>query len=337
MNKWYVIAPNGEQELGPFTGAQLVALAKAGRIKGTTLLKNDEVTKGKRIQASTIKQLQDVFTAPRQAEIVEPEQHPEDMMIEAGKKILSSAATNIGHTFKSIKSLIPSRTTEVTVQTDSAIQASVQPPVLAEPANSSLANFAGDGQDTSMVAKLLDRVNQICMSHEKPLYMAIQQRPVANFSPDAVVLTTHRLMMVQQKILGRMNFIDFPWREVKDIHVKENVISATISFVSMNGIRRSMDWLPKDQARKVYRIAQEQEENAHNARRNMYLEEQRASAAQTVVNTTVQAIPQPIIAQAAPVEVDPVKKLQQLKQMLDAELITQDEYNAKKAELLAQM
>ncbi len=337
MNKWYVISPNGEQELGPFNGAQLVALAKAGRINGMTLLKNDEVTKGKRIQASSIKQLQDVFTAPRQSEIVEPEQHPEDMMIEAGKKMLSSAATNIGQTLKSIKSLIPSRPTEVTVEAGSSMPARVQPPVLAEPVVSSLSNFAGEGQDTSMVAKLLDRVQQICMSHEKPLYMAIQQRPIANFSPDAVVLTTHRLMMVHQKILGRMNFADFPWRDVRDVHVQENVMSATISFVSMHGQRHSIDWLPKEQARKVYRIAQEQEENAHKSRRDMYLEEQRAGAAQTVVNTTVQAIPQPIVTQAANMESDPVRKLQQLKQMLDADLITQDEYNAKKSELLAQM
>jgi hypothetical protein len=40
--------------------------------------------------------------------------------------------------------------------------------------------------------------------------------------------------------------------------------------------------------------------------------------------------------QAAPAE-DPVEKLAKLKKMLDADLITQEEYDAKKQDILAQM
>ncbi len=325
MSGWYVIAPNGEQELGPFTGVQLVALAKSKRISANTLLRNSEVTKDKRIAASNIKQLQAIFTAPAPAELVE-EPHPEDAIIESGKKLLSKAAAGVGGALNSMRGMIPAKKeTPVTAE-------AIEPPVMA---NNSLANFAAEGQDVSMVTKLLERVSQLCMSSEKPLYMAIQQRPIANFSPDAVVLTSHRFIVVQQKILGRMTFADYPWREVRDVHVQENVMSATISFISVNGLRHSVDWLPKEQARKVYRIAQEQEEAMHRARREMMLEEKRAGTSQTNVTTNVVAATPTSTSQ--PAESDPVAKLQQLKRMLDAELISQAEYDSKKAELLSRM
>ena len=100
----------------------------------------------------------------------------------------------------------------------------------------------------------------------------------------------------------------------------------------------------KQTARAIYheasalatRAAQEQEEKALEERRRRGLEESRAAAGGVIVQS---AVGTPTTAQApetAPQE-DPVATLQNLKAMLDAGLITADEYEKKKAEILSRM
>ncbi len=319
---WYVVAPNGEQELGPFTGAQLVQLAQQKRINSKTLLLHPTITSSKRVTADTVKQLKLIFDAPPKAELITtPQTHPEDAIIEGGMKLVGGALRGISSTVGTVRAMIPSRETHSTV---------AEPELPAVPIE--IGNFVADGQDTKMVVKLLDRVKGICTSNEQPVYMAVQQRPIANFSPDAVVLTNERFIIFVQKVLGRLNFYDYMWRDVHDVHLKEDLIGSTISFTSVAGSRIAVDWLPKSQARKVYRIAQEQEQAAFRMRRELMLEEKKAGAAQTIVNTNVQTG-----GPAGPSSDDPVVKLSQLKKMLDAGLIEQSEYDAKKAQLLDAM
>jgi hypothetical protein len=63
------------------------------------------------------------------------------------------------------------------------------------------------------------------------------------------------------------------------------------------------------------------------------LVEKRAGAGGIVMNvpTAPQAVPQPALKE------DPMEQLAKLKKMLDAGLITEDEYNTKKAEILSRM
>jgi hypothetical protein len=56
-----------------------------------------------------------------------------------------------------------------------------------------------------------------------------------------------------------------------------------------------------------------------------------------MMTQSMQGATQPQTPAAAPVQEDPVQKLKQLKSMLDAELISQDEYDQKKADILSQM
>lgn len=112
--------------------------------------------------------------------------------------------------------------------------------------------FMADGQNPAMIQKLLNRVQEICTSSEEPLYMAVQQRPVANFAPDAVVLTNRRAIIFRQKILGRLEFVDCTWLQISAIHMKENIIGATVSVKGHTGHVEVVDYLPKVQARRVY-------------------------------------------------------------------------------------
>ena len=104
-----------------------------------------------------------------------------------------------------------------------------------------------------------------------------------------------------------------------------------VGLETVRGHRLVVDYLPKKQAREIYRFAQEKEELALEEGRQRHLEEKRAGAGGTTV--AVNNAPLPTAAALS----DPVAKLTQLKQMLDASLITQADYDATKANILAAM
>lgn len=228
--------------------------------------------------------------------------------------------------------LVPATTPKPVIQTQIVQQAPapVELPAVADEPVSEMSRFMAEGQNPAMVAKLLDRVKQICTSTEEIMYMAVQQKPIANLSPDAIVLTTRRAIIFRQNMLGTMDFVDVAWSNVADVHVKESLLGATISIRGFNGHTETVDYLPKDQARKVYRHGQEMEEKMVEWRRQRKMEEDRNAADQVIVNTAVAAQPQ-----STPAAEDPVQRLAKLKAMLDAGLIDQSEYDAAKARILS--
>lgn len=186
-----------------------------------------------------------------------------------------------------------------------------------------------DGQDPAMICKLAERVDGICTADENALYMAVQQRPIANFSPDAVVLTNRRAVIFRQKILGRLQFVDVPWLNVADVHMSEDILGSTVSIRGLNGHVEQVSFLPKAQARKIYRIAQDMEEKMVELRRERAMEEKRAGAMNVTVNNDLGGLASNLPRKAT--GDDPVTALKSLKSMLDAGLIDQGEYDAKKS------
>ncbi|MCK5802020.1 MAG: PH domain-containing protein [Lentisphaeria bacterium] len=182
------------------------------------------------------------------------------------------------------------------------------------------------------------RVSQILTKDEQIIYMVRQRKPYLNFAPDCVVLTNRRVILYRPKLFGRVSFDDYIWRDLGDAKLKEGIWGATISLRTLGGARLSLDWLPKAPARRIYSIAQEMEEMVREERRVREMEEQRAAAGGVVIQGSVPTTgpagdqaPSPVVPE------DPTAKLTQLKTMMDAGLITQDEYETKKTEILSRL
>lgn len=194
--------------------------------------------------------------------------------------------------------------------------------------DSRLTRFLSDGQPVKTVGKLLDRVEALCTSTEVPEYIAVQTLPI---SPDAIVLTNRRVIIFRAKALGRMQMVDVSWLRVQDIHIREGMVHASLSVTDMDGMIHTIDYLPKPQARHIYRIGQEKEENAIEQRRNRKMEEDRNAAMQVNVQNVIPVAQSPMVTSGG----DLTSRLSQLKQMLDAGLISDSEFDQKKAEILA--
>ena len=196
-----------------------------------------------------------------------------------------------------------------------------------------LHKFLNEKQDPAIVKQVHTKVSEILTSGEEILYIAVQNKPVLNITPDCVVLTNKRFIIYRPKLLGRVDFEDYIWRALRNARLKEGIMGATLTMSTVKGRKLSIEYLPKKQARRVYSVAQAMEEKMLEERRMRKMEETRAAAGGVTLQTPAQAAP----AAAPPPPEDPIKKLGQLKSMLEADLITADEYEEKKTEILARM
>lgn len=166
-------------------------------------------------------------------------------------------------------------------------------------------------------------------------YIAVQKKPAVNLSPDCIALTTKRIIFCRPKNLGlSMDFQDYIWKDIADCHMKESMFGAEFSLRTVKGGTNKIDYLPKAQARKLYTVAQEQEEKQREYRRQLDLEDKRAAAGNITVSAG-HSSPPPQTQQVA--EDDPMASLKKLKTLLESDLISQQEFDTKRAEILARL
>ena len=201
----------------------------------------------------------------------------------------------------------------------------------------SVSDFLSEEQDEGAIRKIVPKVSELLTKDERIEYIAVQKKLVVNISPDAIVLTNKRFMLVQPSLFG-MQFQDFPWREVDNVHMSEQMIGATLTCKTTTGKQITLDSIPKKQARKVYSYAQHIEEQAYDKRQQIELEKLRASAGGVVLHAPMTpASPAAALVPSSAAADDSMAALAQLKKLRDAELITEEEFAGKKAEILARL
>ena len=217
--------------------------------------------------------------------------------------------------------------------------------------------FLNDEQDPKTVEKVYSRLNDLLSPGEEILYIAVQKKPLVNILPDCIAITNKRILFFTPANLGlSIKFVDFVWKDIVDVFTKEEIIGAIFSVKTTNGAEMGVDYLPKVQARKLYQYAQERKEEEREARRLRDLEEKRAEsgamqfeapAAFTSPYQQPAAQPAPVVAAPPVVHEEPVaatpkpdeltEKLKKLRTLFDNVLISQEEYNAKKLDLLSDL
>ncbi len=217
--------------------------------------------------------------------------------------------------------------------------------------------FLTEEQDPKAVEKVYLRLADLLSTGEEIVYIAVQKKPIVNLFPDCVALTNKRILFFTPANLGfTIKFVDFVWKDIIDVYTKEEIIGAIFSVRTTNGAEMGVDYLPKVQARKLYQYAQERKESEREARRLRDLEEKRAesgavqfdNAARIVAQpaaTPVTPAPEPQPEPVAPPVAAPIvhetpktdeltEKLKKLRMLFDNGLISQEEYNLKKLDLL---
>lgn len=186
--------------------------------------------------------------------------------------------------------------------------------------------FLGDEQDPKTVEKVLTKLSDLLTSSEELLYMAVQKKPAVNLLPDCIALSNKRIFYCEPGNFGiTMSFKDISWKSIKEVSFKEEFFGSKFICVPQHGENIVTEYIPKVQARKLYQAASEQLD-AFNE-----LQSQSASEAGEPLLTS-QAAYTP--APAEQPEDEATLKLRKLKTLYDKQLITLDEYEAKKADIL---
>lgn len=186
-----------------------------------------------------------------------------------------------------------------------------------------------EDQNPAVVEQVCSRVQAILASRESIEYVAVQKRLLTNPNPEVVVLTNRRFIICRPKLFGRIAFQDHPWRDLTDFKLDEGILGSTLSFQVVGGASMAVSYLPKSQARRLYGIAQEKEETGSEERRRRQLEETHAASGGVIMQAG------DLSPNGTPA--DPVERLKKLKQMFNSGLISPEEYEAKKADILSGM
>lgn len=151
----------------------------------------------------------------------------------------------------------------------------------------------------SQILEALTSDEEILYNFEKPFKLKAL----------GLVFTNKRLIYYKPKSFG-IELEEHSWRDVHDISMEDD----EIEFEMIGDHEIEFEDIPKKHVREMYAIAKELKENAY------------AGPKIIVTRTT-----------AAPAQEDSVAKLKQLKDMVDAGLITQDEYDKIKSTILGRI
>ncbi len=198
--------------------------------------------------------------------------------------------------------------------------------------------FLYDEQDPKTVEKIYGKLQDMMSSGEELIYLAVQKKPAVTLNPDCIAVTGKRIIFCIPENLGlTMRFVDFNWKDIKEVSFKEEFFGAKFTTVPQKGENLTIDYIPKVQARKLYQSSYEQLEKVKEQLRQHELDEKKAAASAVTVNAQpsepVEEPVQPVIE----TEDEITQKLKKLKVLFEKQLISAEEYESKKADILSQL
>lgn len=122
-----------------------------------------------------------------------------------------------------------------------------------------LKKILNEDQDPKAIEKITAKLENLLMSNEEIGYIAVQKKPAVTILPDSIVVTNKRIILCKPKNLGlSMEFVDYDWDDIAASFVKEGILGADFTFSTKSELTHTVDYLPKNQARKLYTYAKEQ-------------------------------------------------------------------------------
>jgi len=183
-------------------------------------------------------------------------------------------------------------------------------------------------QDPKTAEKVLGKLSDMLTSGEAVLYLAIQKKPAVTLIPDSIAVTNKRIVFCIPENLGlTTNYITFNWSEVKEVSFKEAFFSSKFITIPKRGENITIDYIPKVQARKLSQFCNEQLEIYKSV----------SSGPETALLNDNLDEDQTGVSTIKDIEDDLTQKLKKLKILFEKQLISQEEYERKKADILSQL
>ena len=178
---------------------------------------------------------------------------------------------------------------------------------------------------------------------------AVQHRLFAlTHRRDCVAATSGRFISLNRRLLGGYESADIRWQDLKETRISAGILSADLTLVAQSssdlniGAEVNRVWtfagLRKDQAQAIYRICQQHDQVWREKRRIRELEELRARSGGVQFNSSAPTGASQSSysgADSAGAESEPTRRLRQAREMLDAKLISDAEFESIKARIVS--
>jgi hypothetical protein len=193
--------------------------------------------------------------------------------------------------------------------------------------------------DDPEVGKPLAQLRAVLIPGETLEAWAIQRRVYAlTHRRLLIAATSGRLVVLARRLLGGFDLTSIRWQDLEEVTLSVGMIAAALairagkatdlaSLGTAGSQRVTFEGLRNDQAQAVYRICQAQDQAWREKRRVRELEELRARSG------GIQVTSAPSLGVGG--ENDAVRRLQEARQLLEAKLITDAEYEAIKAKIVS--
>ena len=170
---------------------------------------------------------------------------------------------------------------------------------------------------------------------QRRLYALTHRRAV-------IAATSGRFISLSRRLFGGYESADIRWQDLKETRISAGIIAADLTVIAQNssdlniGAEVNRIWtfegLHKDQAQAMYRICQQHDQVWREKRRVRELEELRARSGGVQIGG---GQPNYRNSDAAGAESEPTRRLRQAREMLDAKLISDSEFESIKAKIVA--
>ena len=202
-------------------------------------------------------------------------------------------------------------------------------------------NDAGAGADSVGLDAALATLQGLLTSGETLEAWAAQRRIYALTHRRALIAATSgRFISLKRRILGGYDSADIRWQDLKETRISAGIIAADLTLVAQSssdlniGAEVNRVWtfegLRKEQAQAMYRICQQHDQVWREKRRVRELEELRAKSGGVQISGQ-----QAYGSDAAGADSEPARRLRQAREMLDAKLISDSEFESIKAKIVS--
>ena len=194
--------------------------------------------------------------------------------------------------------------------------------------------------DETGLERPLAQLRSVLIPGETVEAWAIQMRPFAlTHRRLLIAATSGRLIVLTRKLLGGFDVTTIRWQDLEEVTLRVGMLSADLalragkatdlaSLGAAGSQRVEFRGLRRGEAQAVYRICQSQDQAWREKRRVRELEELRARSGGIQVSPGTLGV-------GAAAESDAVRRLQEAKQLLEARLISDAEYEAIKAKIIS--
>jgi hypothetical protein len=155
-----------------------------------------------------------------------------------------------------------------------------------------------------------------------------------------IAATSGRFISLSRRLFGGYDSADIRWQDLKETRISAGIFAADLTLTAQSSsdlnigaeVNRvwSFEGLHKDQAQAMYRICQQHDQVWREKRRVRELEELRAKSGGVQISGA-----SPAYSAEAAGESEPARRLRQAREMLEAKLISDSEFESIKAKIVS--